>query len=189
MLKKALTLLLAIALLAPVSAFAEATALPFGLKLGMNETQAEAAFAADPTLSAVKPDQQNDGNGTIEYSFEQITVPDTDLTAYNLNIQIDRSNSKQADRLTMISYNLTPTGNGIGDFRKLLTAFTKQYGTPDTDPFNDDGTAEYVEWGSLNADWTKDDLRISLNLSRMYEQSLSITYSSRINYDASDLQE
>jgi len=187
--RKALALLLMVALLVPVSALGEATTLPFGLTLGMNGTQAEAAFAADPILSAIKAGKQDDGNGTIEYSFDQITVPGTDLTAYNLNIQIDRNNSEQADRLSMISYSLTPTGNGIGDFRKLLTAFTEQYGDPDADPFNEGGTAQYVEWGSLNADWTKDDLRISINLSRMYEESLSITYSSRINYDAADLKE
>jgi hypothetical protein len=188
MLKKVLALMLSLALLLPMAALGEATTLPFGLKLGMNATDAEAAFAADATLATVKYEKLDDGNGTVEYTFENVPVPDTDLTAYSLNVQIDQNNSAKADRLTMVSYNITPGDDNIAVFRELLTAMTTELGTPDADPFNDDGTAQYVEWGTLTANWTRDDVRVSLNISRMYEDSLSVMISSRVNYDKTDLQ-
>lgn len=154
----------------------------------MDSTQAEAAFGADPTLSQYKYETLDDGNGSVEYTFENVPVPDTDLTAYTLNVQVDQNNSQKASRLSMVSYSITPKDNSIAVFRSLLTAMTARLGAPDDDPFNNDGTAQYVEWGTLNANWTKDDVRVSLSLSRMYEDSLSILYTSRVNYDKADLQ-
>ena len=46
----------------------------------------------------------------------------------------------------------------------------------------------YVEYGNLSASWTKADVRISLYMSRMYAESLTLDFSNRLCYDKADLQ-
>lgn len=187
--KRILAVVLAMALLIPAAALGEATALPFGLKMGMSPDEAKAAFKADGTLSKIKYDKEDYDSGAVEYMFEDVDIPGTDETADSMTVQIDQNNSAKADRLTTITFDLSPTDSSIATFRKLLGAITASYGNPATDPFGEDGVSAYVEWGTLDASWATDDVRISLSLSRMYEESVSIMYSSRLNYDKADLAE
>jgi len=64
---------------------------------------------------------------------------------------------------------------------------TVTLGAPESDPFSDEAADAYVEWGTLDASWTLPDARVSLSLNRMYEESITIQYSSRLNYDKADL--
>ena len=41
----------------------------------------------------------------------------------------------------------------------------------------------------LDASWTFDDSRIGLSLNRMFEESITLQCTSRLNYDATDLTE
>lgn len=188
MTKRIILFLLVLSLLIPAAALGEATALPFGLTVGMDTSESTAAFAADETLSALEPDRIENGDA-VEYDFSNVTVPGTTLTAFNFSVQIDQNNSRHEDRLTMLTFDVEPGDNGIATFRTLLSAMTASYGAPDSDPFDDNGVAQYVEWGTLSASWTLEDVRVSLSLSRMYEDTLNVYFASRLNYDEADLAE
>ncbi|MDD3212907.1 MAG: hypothetical protein PHY64_04500 [Eubacteriales bacterium] len=188
MVKKIMVILLILSLLIPAAALGETTALPFGLALGMDIPATKAAFAADATLAAQEPEELvNDS--AVEYDFTDVAIPGTDMTAYNFSVQIDQNNSQRADRLTMLTFDVEPGDNSIATFRTLLSAMTASLGAPDSDPFDENGVAQYVEWGTLSASWTAEDVRVSLSLSRMYSDSINILYSSRLNYDEADLAE
>ena len=187
MLRKGIALWLALALLLPAVALGEATALPFGLKLGMNAQEAEAAFAADATLAGIKPDKEDYGAGAVEYMFDDVAIPGTELIATSLSVQVDQNNSARADRLTSLSFTITPSDRSIESFRTLLATLTAAYGAPTSDPFDAQAKDTYVEWGTLDAAWTLPDVRVSLSMARMYEESVMIQYSSRLNYDPADL--
>lgn len=189
MMKKTLALVLVLALLIPAAALGEASTLPFGLKIGMSKDEAKAAFDADATLSAIKHDKEDYDNGTVEYSFEDVAIPGTDLTADSFSVQVDENNSTKTDKLTTLSFEIKPTDNSIAMFRKLLTALTATLGAPESDPFNNEAADTYVEWGTLDASWTLPDMRVSLSLNRMYEESITVQYTSRLNYDKADLAE
>ena len=185
--QKILAILVVIAIAIPALGLGEATLLPFGLQMGMNANQTREAFAADATLSALTPDKSDYGNGAVEYLFEDVLIPGTDLTVDNLYVQVDQNNSAKADRLSSISCEITPEDNSIALFRKLFTALTAKFGAPESDPFSPDAANNYVEWGTLDASWTLPDVRVSLTLNRMYEESITVQYSSRLNYDKADL--
>ena len=185
--KKIFAIVLTLVLLLPVLALAETPALPYGLALGMSTDEVEAAIAADATLSAAAFDKEDYENGSYDYIFTELAIPDTELVASSADIQVDANNSAKESKLSAISLSLMPVENSIATYRSLLASMKATYGEPDSDPFAD--VESYVEWGTLSATWTTDALRISLSLSRMYEESISIQYSSRINYDAADLAE
>ena len=188
MARKLIALFLTAVLLLPAVALGESTPLPFGLKLGMNTQETEAAFKADATLSKASPDKSSTDVGTVDYVFDDLSIPGTDEAA-SLTVEIDRNNSPQEDRLTSLSFQISPTGGSIAAFRQLLTSMTASLGAPDNDPFDADAVSQYVEWGTLDASWTKEDARVSLSLSRMFEENLTVQYSSRLNYDPADLAE
>jgi ABC-type molybdate transport system substrate-binding protein len=185
--RKIIALLMALVLLIPVLAAAETAVLPFGLALGMDGEQVSAAFAADPALAALKPDFSDWYNGAVEYSFENVPIPGTALTAESLYVQIDRNNSQMASRLSTVSFSLMPTEDNIAAFREALAALEATLGAPESDPFGADAVEAYVEWGTLSASWSTESLRIALNLNRMYEESITLQYTSRLNYDKADL--
>jgi hypothetical protein len=189
MTRKLFAILILFTMLLPAAALGEATGLPYGFALGMNTAETEAAFAADAVLSGAKYQTVDDGNGSVEYVFANVAIPDTEMSADNLTVQIDQNNSAKEDRLTMVSITVSPSQDSIATFRALLASMTASLGAPDTDPFAENGVAQYVEWGTLDASWTRADVRVSLSLSRMYEESVSILYSSRLNYDEADLAE
>ncbi|NLI21780.1 MAG: hypothetical protein GX418_09565 [Clostridiales bacterium] len=182
-------LLLALALLLPAASLAEGTALPFGLQMGMSPQQVTAALEADATLGSLTPDTEDYGNGAVEYRYGGVTIPGTDLTADSLSVQVDRNNSLKADRLTEVGFVLSSPEHGIAAFRQVLAAMTATLGAPDADPFGEEAVSAYVEWGTLDASWTTADARVSLSLNRMYEENLTVQYSSRLNYDPADLAE
>lgn len=189
MVRRILALLLTLVLLAPAVAIGESAPMPFGLKYGMNAEQVRAAFAADATLSALTPDKSEDGQGMTEYLFENVKIPGTDITATSLTVQIDRNNSKHEERLTGINVTIEPGEQSVATFRKGLLLLTAALGQPDNDPFDAGATESYVEWGMLDASWTFDDSRIGLSLNRMFEESITLQCTSRLNYDATDLTE
>ena len=178
---------LTLMLLLPTLAAAEGDSLPFGLALGMDGEQARAAFAADSTLSSLTPDKSDYGNGAIEYVFEDVLIPGTDLTANSLSVQIDQNNSQKAERLTSVGFTVDPVDDSIAAFRKVLTALVASMGDPESDPFGTDAVDTYVEWGTLNASWSLPTMRVALTMNRMYEESLTLQFTSRLNYDKADL--
>ena len=187
MLKKTLATVLALALLLPAVALGDASALPFGLKMGMTTDETLAAFKADATLSATKPNKEDYDNGAVEFNFDSIAIPGTDITADSFSAQVDENNSAKTAKLTTLSFVVSPTDSSIAEFRTLLAAITKAYGAPESDPFSADAVDTYVEWGTLDATWAMPDARVSLSLSRMYEESITLQYTSRLNSDKADL--
>ena len=184
--KKLIALVLSLAFLIPAAALAEG--LPFGLRFGMDEQQAEAAFTADETLAAQTWDKEDYGAGSVCYVFSDVAAPGTELTAASAEVQVDSNNSAGEMRLTNISLVFAPEEKAsIATFRTLYAALRAVYGEPESDPFAD--TQGYVEWGTLYASWATDDTRVSLSLSRMYEDSVMLNYASRLNYDKADLDE
>ena len=189
MARKMIALLLAAALLLPAVALGEATPLPFGLKLGLNAKETEAAFDADAVLTKLSPDKSSSDGGTVDYVFENVPIPNVDVNATSLTVEIDQNNSAKATRLSSINFVISPLDQSIATFRKILAAMTQTLGAPDSDPFDEASADNYMEWGTLDAYWTRDDVRISLSLSRMFEESVTILYTSRQNYDKADLAE
>lgn len=185
--RKLVALALALMLLTPALSLGEGAALPFGLAMGMNGDQARAAFAADPALAALSPDKSDYGNGAVEYVFESVPIPGTELVADSMSVSIDQNNSQKQDRLTSVSFTITPSEHSIADFRALLAALTATLGAPEGDPFDEDAVAGYVEWGTLDASWALADMRVALTMNRMYEESVTLQFTSRLNYDAADL--
>ena len=187
--RKLLALLIAVMLTVPFAGLAEATQLPYGLALGMDQAAAKAAFAADETLAALPSDLQDYGNGVVEYVFENVPVPGMDATAATLSVQLDRNNSKREERLSMITLTLDAQADSIKTFRTALAALTQTLGQPSSDPFAEESVQGYVEWGTVYANWAQPDVRVSLTLNRMYEESVTLQYTSRMNYDVADLAE
>ena len=182
-----IALTLAFMLLLPTLALGDTSALPFGLALGMDGEQARAAFAADPVLATLTPDKEEYGGGAVEYTFEDVAIPGTSLTATNLSVQIDQNNSAKADRLSAVGFTLSPADGSIAAFREVLAALTATLGAPESDPFAAEAVDSYVEWGTLSASWSLPDLRVALTMNRMYEESITLQYTSRLNYDKADL--
>ena len=189
MLKKILALGMTLALLLPAVALGETTELPFGLKFGMTKEETTAAFKADQTLGKLKHDKDDYDNGAVEYSFEDVAIPGTDLTADSMSVQVDENNSAKTDKLSSVGFVMDSVDQSIATFRTLLKAMTATLGAPESDPFSEEAADTYVEWGTLDATWKLEDGRVSLSLGRMYEESISIQYTSRLNYDKADLAE
>ena len=184
--KKLIALVLSLAFLIPAAALAEG--LPFGLSFGMNEEKAEAAFAADETLSTLTWDKEDYGAGSVCYVFNDVTAPGTELVASSSEVQVDTNNSAGEMRLSNVSLVFDPgETESIACFRTLYNVLRATYGEPESDPFAD--VNGYIEWGTLYASWETEDTRVSLSLSRMYEDSVMLNYSSRLNYDKADLEE
>ena len=101
---------------------------------------------------------------------------------------MQRINSLRVPRLSQISADLEVGEDSIAAFRAALEALTGVYGAPESDPFDASGVALYVEYGTLDASWVKEDVRISLSLQRMYEDTLHVSFSRRICFDAADLE-
>lgn len=187
--KRIITVLLALAMLLPVTAIGEAAALPFGLTMGMSPEQAEAAFKASDALAKLTPDKVDNDDGSIEYIFDDVAIPGADGITGSLTVDVDQNNSLREYRLTSISLEIGSPENCISLYRTLLASMTAQLGAPNADPFGEDGVNGYVEWGTLDAAWATDSARASLSLNRMFGDSVSILYTSRLNYDAADLAE
>lgn len=167
----------------PAAAEETTTVLPFGAKFGMNLAEAAALLGDGAALETWYDDDQ-----TGSVSAENVPLGIADLTAETLYLQVDRNNSAKKPRLTMLSLSLSVSDAPIASFRNALEALTAAYGEPESDPFDGDAVANYVENGDLFASWTKTDVRIGLGLSRMYDESLTLSFTSRLNYDAADLQ-
>lgn len=185
--QKMLALCLTLAVLAcSVAAFAEestATApLPCGVRFGMSLDELSALLGEDALVET-----WDDDAGTGSVSMENVKIGIGELVAESITFQADRNNSAGESRLSLISMGLPVGDNVIVSFRAALETLTAAYGAPDSDPFDEGGVANYVENGDLSATWTKDDVRFTLTMSRMYSDTLSFYYSYRLNYDADDL--
>ncbi len=191
MMKKllALSLLLCLALLPAALAEETATPLPFGVNFQMDGDAVAAAVGGKAEfLSYYGEEDEADGTGYVD--VQGVSLGIGDLTAEFLDFDVQRNNSAREPRLTLISATLhTSADNGIAAFRSALAALTAEYGQPDNDPFDAAAVESYVEFGGLDATWTKPDVRINLTLQRMYAENLTLSYSSRLNYDAADLAE
>lgn len=181
--KKLLALLVSVMLFLPALAGAQTT-LPFGLSFGLNVEQTETALREN--VNDVF-DMEDYGNGTVDYLLANVTLADTTLIADSMSVQVDTNNSARTPRLSFFSLDYRPQGTCIADFRTLLAALTTQYGKPLTDPFDESGVNDYKEWGTLSATWETEDVRISLSMTRMYEESITLQFTSRLNYDEADL--
>lgn len=180
MMKKIAALVLALMLPLCAAVAEEATALPFGVGFSMDYQQVLDAAGKD-----AEQDNWGDDTGVVMLGACDIGIGG--LKAESVNFQIDRNNSASASRLSQIYMELDAGDNCIAGFRAALAALTAQYGAPDGDPFDEFGVESYVEFGNLNASWTKPDVRINLSMGRMYMDSLSLDFANRLCYDANDL--
>lgn len=160
----------------------ETLPLPCGVHFGMSLDELSALFGENAQIET-----WDDDAGTGAASMENVEIGLGDLTAENITFQADRNNSVGESRLSLISMGLPVGDNGIAAFRAALETLTGLYGEPDSDPFDESSVENYVENGDLSATWTKDDVRFTLNMSRMYGDTLTLYYSYRLNYDAEDL--
>lgn len=180
-------LLIAILGLCTLPALAEtadsATTLPMGVSFGMSMDELSAVLGDDAVREMWY--EQDDETGTL--MMEAVEMGIGDITAANLYFQVDRNNSDKTPRLSMISGDLPVGENVIANFKALLSAMTEVYGAPDSDPFDEGGVESYVEYGMLSATWTKPEVRINIGMNRMYDESLNLDYTYRLNYDAEDL--
>ena len=185
--KKYLALLLMMALTAAPSALAEdgATPLPLGVTLEMDGPALVSAIGGSAAF--VPYFAEDDGEtGTVQLSDVSLGIGD--LTAASITFDVQRVNSLRVPRLSQISADLEVGEDSIAAFRAALEALTGVYGAPESDPFDASGVALYVEYGTLDASWVKEDVRISLSLQRMYEDTLHVSFSRRICFDAADLE-
>lgn len=185
--KKLLSLLLTLGLLlsacpALAQAADEATPLPLNVAFGMNMDELSALLGSD----AQKETWYEDDTETGSLMLEAVEII-SGLTAADVTFQVDRNNSAKAPRLSLITASLPVGENVIASFKNALASLSAVYGTPDNDAFDESGVQGYVEYGNLSATWTKDDVRVNLNMNRLYDESLSLDYSYRLNYDAADL--
>lgn len=185
--KTLIALLLALTLLPCAGVAEQVTTLPYGFELGMTVEQTVGVMMENTALADYT--EEDYGNGAYNYTVNDIEIPDTGMKANIMQVQVDQNNSDKTEKLTSISFEIRPAEESIATFRKLLAALTATYGAPSDDPFSDENAAIYAEWGSLDASWQTDDLRITLSLSRMYEESISLYLVSRKNYNVSDLAE
>ena len=174
----------------PLSGLCEtvSTELPYGMVFGLNVAEVEAMYRSDATLAKLTVNKESYDDGVTTFVFDDAPIPGTQLVAGSLSLQVDENNSGNAPRLSMMTFLVNPVTDSIAAFRAALQALTAAYGAPQSDPFGEDGVNSYVEWGNLSALWELGDARISLSLSRMYQESLSVSYMSCYNYLASDLQ-
>ena len=187
MLKKMFATLLCLCLLVcALPAMAqEATALPFGLTFAMGWEEAAAALGDQ---AQQEPWEEDGGEGVIgSIWLENCDLGIGTLKASYLYLDVNRNNSALQPRLYDIICTLPTGDNAIAAFRDALSQVQAVYGAPDSDPFDPSGVESYVEFGALSASWTKDDVRISLNMQRMYGDSLSLDFANRLCYSADDL--
>ncbi len=156
--------------------------LPCGVRFGMSLDELSALLGEDALV-----EKWDDDAGTGSVSMENVKIGIGELVAESITFQADRNNSAGESRLSLISMGLPVGDNAIASFRTALETLTATYGEPDSDPFSESGVESYVENGDLSATWTKADVRFTLNMSRMYNDTLSFYYSYRLNYDADDL--
>lgn len=182
--KKWITLLISVMLLLPVTCLAEAnttvTALPFEATFQMDYDTVLALLGSE-----TEEDNWEDGEGIL--MLLNVPLGIGELMADEVSFQIDRNNSGNTSRLSLIDAALPVGDDCIAAFREALSALTTAYGAPNGDPFDEAGVQGYVEFGGLNADWEKEDVRISLSMSRMYQDTLMLSFANRLCYDADDL--
>ncbi|MDD3336492.1 MAG: hypothetical protein PHI98_13425 [Eubacteriales bacterium] len=162
---------------------ADATVLPMGANFGLSMDALQEKLGSDAQRDVWYED--DDESGAL--SFQNVKLDIGGLTANDIYFQVDRNNSSGDARLSMVSVDLLVDGSVIDAFKAALASLSEVYGTPDSDPFDDTSVEIYIEYGSLSATWTKADTRINLMMNRMYDQTLSLDYSYRLNYDAADL--
>ena len=185
--KKTLSLVLAGLLLvcALPALAAEKTSLPLGLTFDMGWDEVAATACEEASL---EPWEDDLGDGIIgSISVDDVNIGVGSLKADSVFLDVNRNNSALTPRLYDIICNLPTGDNVIQSFRDALEQVTSVYGEPDSDPFDEGGVEAYVEYGSLYATWTRDDTRISLNMQRMYGDSLSLDFANRLCYSADDL--
>lgn len=160
----------------------ETSPLPCGVRFGMSLNELSALLGENALIETWDEDA-----GTGSASMENVDTGIGDLTADYITFQADRNNSAGKSRLSMISMSLPVQSGAVPSFRAALETLTAVYGAPDSDPFDENGVENYVENGDLSATWTRDDVRFTLTMSRMYGDTLTFYYSYRLNYDADDL--
>lgn len=182
--KKLAVLVLAVLMIfSACSAMAEATLLPCGASFGMTMDELSAILGSGAEREVWYEDDQEAGT----LLMEACPLGIGDLKATDLYFQVDRNNSAKAPRLSMITGDLPVGENVIASFKAAVASLSEVYGASDSDPLDEAGVEGYVEYGTLYAAWTKADTRISLNMNRMYDESLTIDFINRVNYDADDL--
>lgn len=181
--KKTLALLLVMAMSAAPCAMAEentATALPYGVTFEMDAQAVTEATGGDY-------EDYEGGSGVVTLMDSSLNV--VELNAGMIEFEITTNNSERVPRLETIMADLPTGGNSILAFRKALAAMTAVYGRPDGDPFDAGAVQSYVEYGGLNATWTKADVRINLSLSRLWGDRLSLDFANRMCFNPEDLNE
>lgn len=183
LIQKSIIALIGLTMLFSGHAMAEEQLLPFGLRTDMSWNDGVALLGESAELQPWSDTGDDAEVGSIycsDLSFEGLEV---DVLEANFS----RNNSKRESRLSNVLLQLKLGDNVIEDFRKAFSALTALYGDADENPFNADGIEQYVEFGTLDAFWTRDTLRINLSMNRAYNDFVAVNYIPRINYDADDL--
>lgn len=183
--KKTISILMAILLTASCCAAlaqTEATPLPCGVTFGMNMDEVGTALGS----AAERTDDEIDDE-VGSYYLETGKGAVGALDCLDMTFEINRNNSAGAPRLSMIFCGLPVGDNVIASFREAVAAFTSVYGAPDGDPFDQGGVEGYTEYGYLSATWTRQDVRINVDMSRPYGDRIDCNFSYRLNYDEADL--
>ena len=179
--KKWFAILLTMCLLACSAALAEETALPGGVNFYMNANEVAKALGPAAEISYW---EEEGAEGTV---YAETFDGFDGLNVTSASFDVTANNSDKAPRLAQINLTLDVGDDCIQAFRDALLAMTAAYGEPDSDPFDESCVQTYVEYGTLGAYWTKADVRIALDMYRMYNESLTVSFTNRLCYDAEDL--
>lgn len=194
MMKRMITGMLAVMLLClPMVGLAEETApvqLPCGVAFGMDlQEVAQAAGEGAEVEEWQGFSDEMDGTGSVFLSDAPLGIGE--IQTGFLSFEVSRNNSQKEPRLDFISASVVYEGNCIAAFRKTLADLTAVYGQPDSDPFDEYARESYREHGNLDAVWTLPDTRIYLSLSQTHtvNGAIDLSFSYRLSYDLSDLDE
>lgn len=185
-----LWLLAACLMILPFGVMAEESAvqLPLGVQFGMTLEEAAAVIGEGAQVEEWYEDEsEKDGTGTI--FLEDVPSGIGSIQAGFISFGVSRNNSPREPRLDSINLSVAYEESCIAVFRSTLAELTTLYGQPDSDPFDDYGRESYQEFGNLSAIWTLPDTRIYLTLNQAYMDngSIDLSYSYRLCYDLSDL--
>ncbi|MBE5802333.1 MAG: hypothetical protein E7319_08610 [Clostridiales bacterium] len=160
--------------------------LPFGVRFGM---QLDEVTQAAGEGAQVEEWPEEGGAGSV--FLENVPLGIGSIHAGFVTFDVTCNNSPREPRLDGINLSVAFEGNCIAAFRQTLADLTAVYGQPDSDPFDEYGRESYQEFGNLSASWTTPDTRIYLSLNQIYTEngSIDLSFSSRLCYDLSDLEE
>ncbi len=158
--------------------------LPFGVTFG-TDLEATANAIGDEAMVELWDEEAKTG----AVFLEDMPLGIGSIQIHSAAMNVTTCNSQRAPRMDNIDISIAFEGNCIAAFRRVLADLTAEYGTPDSDPFDEYARASYQEYGNLSASWTTPEVRIYLSLNQAYSENgnIDLSYAYRLCYDLSDL--